>query len=344
MIDYMLVVANWTSTDSTAAADAVTAEAQARMPQTLKITGDPHGIDPQWHRARFAYTSIAYLFRRAGLSLIGAVQMASCVGYIALCVAMMLWLARSCTPWLTVAISGCVAVSRPFWEVLHLATPDGLYAALAVLALYLLIERGALVTGSLALIASVVARTDGAMLAVCVLGYLSFLAPTPVGMRWRLSVPVALVCAAIAVKFSPGAAYLSFWARHEGEPVSLGLYVRLLRKGLSVVPGSTLPLFVAVLLLQIYVATLLDSVKQRFHLSVAGVLLAAIAGRYMLFPWVEDRFFVAYYVAFIAIATRAARELIDARTTLHPSEEIRDQAVGVPGVQRATLRSSPSGD
>jgi hypothetical protein len=247
-----------------------------------------------------------------GISLLRATVLIPVLSYWVLGWFVFTWIARyTPMPWAAL-VSLLLMLTPPVWDLARWPTPDALSCMTLLLALYLILERKFLAPGLTILLASVYVRTDNALLVLTVVAYLSI-------VEKRLEKTKAMVLGALAIV---SVMLINHFAGDYGARM---LYYRAFIAP-AIAPGEITPNFG----FHDYVVALRSGVAGIIHgdfaafglMGVVGLLrrpsralldLTVItvcysAGRFVVFPLAEARYFVLFFaVTGILLASSISR-------------------------------------
>ncbi len=292
-----------------------------------------------FYRARVLHTATLALVRRAGVPRVRAAHAVSLGAFALLGVVILLWTARALPFWAAVLVALAFVHAPPLVNTASLATADMLAASVALLALYLLLERKAFAAGGAVLALSILARPDSIVLAVLLAAAFLLLArhqgPRVRSLGLFLGATLALYFAVQAYAGEYGwwpLFQISFVdkAVHPSELATvpdLGVYRDVLAQKLSEIPGGgyfeTEKAVTGTTLVFVYAAFALAALMLawgrqgradlRPHAALLVALLLACPARWLLFPQLWDRFFALFYAAVPLVLLSIAVRALDAR-------------------------------
>lgn len=292
----------------------------SRMPDMLAneytrtIAGSPRALMQQlpFYRIKPAYVRVLRVLFLLGVSPARATVLVSAAAYVCICLMAWAWLATVGSPGRRFVMASLVALSQPLLHLAGLTNPDALSTATVVLAFYLFLVRGRPGWAMLVLFVSVLVRSDNSFLCALFGVYLVW--------RWRRMAPArALVGAAGALA---ALTWVVVWHRVVGDyswrlmmyhsfiqpvilpadgmpPMSTTQLAKLWVGGLASLRYS--PVTLVLLLLAGGYAHRRTDPARRHEREAAQVLLVSIAVHFLVFPNLEERFFVAHMVVFSLI-------------------------------------------
>jgi hypothetical protein len=231
--------------------------------------------------------------------------------YAALCIVVWLWFG-GLSPGLRFACSTLIAISEPMLHIAGLDNPDALATLFVVSAFYVFVVHKRDGWAMLLLLASIVIRSDQVFLCAVFAGYLAWRERSSAPRKWLVPTAVALA----------GVAWVAIWHHHvgnygwrltmyhsflnplplpsEGVPyMSRTQLAKMWIGGLASLRYSSLSLS---LLLLVCAFALLRQGWQREARDAALVMTASIFVHALVFPNLEDRFFVAQFVVITAVS------------------------------------------
>lgn len=236
-----------------------------------------------------------------GIGLLRATVLISVLSYWLLGWMVLIWISRYVeAPWAAL-VSLLLLLTPPVWDLARWPMPDALSCLILLLALYLVLEKNDLAVGLTILLASVYIRTDNMLLVVTVLAYLSILNRTIEKTKAAVLVTVAVGSVFLINHFAGDyGAKLLYYRAFVGTPLAPGEFVARfgfhdylagLRNGVAAVMHGDFLLFA----LMGVVGFLRRPSRGIWGLMVVTVVYSA--GRFVLFPLVEDRYFALFFVA-----------------------------------------------
>jgi hypothetical protein len=280
-----------------------------------------------WYRQRPLFTLIGYAFHSAGLPLLRSVQVAAGLGFLGLNLMFLTWAVK----YLSANVGGALSclVCLNFWPVARLGTPDTMFAFSLLLAIYLLIEGCKPILCCCMLAASILVRSDGALLALGILFYAAFLADSERRLRLWIATLFAVLFVAEAFMISrfsghygwTALMYHSFFGGladpvHFRQTLSLKAYLKLLAAGLSSIPNSGVLAYIITFVVAWYAVVSRSLPRQRrFYLGLLACVSAGLAVRYLIFPSVTERHILPLSYLLIILAVRLAIEVHPKLTT-----------------------------
>lgn len=336
MVDYMALALEWGEDDPEVVHRRTFEIAEAELPPKLYqnfTTGDAYrvAVRSDWkafdanlgfHRGRFLYTLVVSALHGLGAPLTAATWYPNVLFWACTAVLVLAWALRhfSLAPASLLALG--VLYSPPVIAIVPTSSPDALAMFLIALGLYLLVEFRAFRWGAAVVSLAMLARTDFFLVAFGVAAGLFLLVKRPLRPSNRFLVAWLVVTTAIYALVSWKARDPGWWAVFDTPfkrvtsfdqvtPFSLTHYVRVLAVEIaslhyigydrapdgSWVRGSNFVLtYMAASVVGIVIAARSKLQELALHQAVLLGLVLATLGRYLLYPYFWDRYFVNLWV------------------------------------------------
>lgn len=280
------------------------------------------------------YGEVVNLFYKMGFSLPISTVLPSILSYIFIGSLLLYWLVSYLKILLASLISLLIMCSGAMISLAQLSTPDSLSAFLLLLSFYFIIERPSLTWIFSLMALSILARLDNIIPCACILSFL-FLSG-----KWQKKIQLKSYLLALSafiglyfgitittLKSFEGwnSLFYPAFIRHLNlsgtnyAGFSLTAYGELLySRAITALLHSNFPLFFLFLVLVLLPSSFRFR-KFTFNQQFAFLLGAIIVVRFMLFPDLDDRFNMAYYLLFIIIFARQYTHLLEAGQSDHLS-------------------------
>ena len=280
------------------------------------------------------YVEAVNLFYKMGFSLPRSTVLPSVISYIFIGSLLFYWLASWLKILSTLFISLLIMCSGSMISLAQLSTPDSLSAFLLLFSFYFIIEKPSLPWIFSLMALSVLARLDNIIPCAVILSFL-FLSG-----KWQKKVQLKFYLVAlfafiglylgitvITLKSFEGwnSLFYPAFIRHlnlsgtEYAGFSLTAYGELLySRAITALLHSNVTLFFLFLAL-VLLPSGFRFRKFTFNQQFSFLLGAIIVLRFILFPDLDDRFNMAYYLLFIIIFTRQYKSLLEAGQSNHLS-------------------------
>ena len=284
----------------------------------FKMSSDPAAFDEQlpFYVIKPLYTGLAYLFYNLGVSLPQATLVPSFISYLLIGLLLFYWLRIYLSLPITFVISLLIMVSSPLIEVAKLSSPDCLSAFLLLASFYFIIEKPSLWPTIMFMVLSVFARLDNIVTCLLILSIISL------SKKWykEISVKNFLLIAILfafcyfligLISYQYGWSiffYNNFAERlhpiyESTEYFSFKSYFRVMYEhAMSGINHSYLAIFLALLFLSFNERFALKklSFDKLFLLFIPIILVI----RFILYPDISDRFYIAFYLIIIVSLIR----------------------------------------
>jgi hypothetical protein len=296
------------------------------VPYRADVARDPSAFFEQlpFYRTRVLYCRVVYLLYRAGMNPVRAELLVAVASYLALSILFLLWMQRHLSAPMAAAVSLLVCASGPCFQVARLCTPDATTALFVCAGIYLFLERGSVV-GLFAMLALAITARSDAVLVGLLFSVQVFLFGGGQSWRMRALRGVASASAMLGTYAVLTWVYKPYgWAILFHHSFVRGLvhpaaaaavvdprdYVRALAEGVHVgiTQGGLLPFLLVLALGAVFYWPVRGRPAVRDPLlAVPLVLLAHTVARTLLFPMPDDRFYLAHYLVFSAVAVTMLR-------------------------------------
>lgn len=260
----------------------------SRQPE---LKADPQAFQDilRYHTLKPGYTGIARILYHLGVNPLAATWLPSLVSYFLLGILIFSWAKMQAPVPAAALFTFVITLSPPMMDLARYSSPDMLGALLSLAGLVLILQNNT-TWGTALLTMAILVRPDAILI----------LAPVAIVLAWtrKLSVGLAIVWLAAGLGLT---AYLFSDFRVAGEytfaEANLSERMHLYRDGLtSLLSSYTIPLVV------VGCFTLLLRRKSDLLSLLVWAALFSIAVRYLLHPFVEDRFHLPAYLI-ILLAT-----------------------------------------
>jgi len=262
------------------------------------------------------YVSFAYLCYKLGFSLIEATILPSVISYLLLGVLLFYWLSLYLRLSVSFIVSFLVMICSPLIEVAKLSTPDSLSAFLLVSSFYFILERPSLSFSILFMLLSIFARLDN-VIACVLMTSLSYFS-----RRWKrqmtrttffVIIGLFIACYVLitlkAKQYGWSVFFYNDFAAHlhplygSKAHFSITDYSRLMYEHLlSAINHSYFAIFMALLCLNFNGGLSLK--KLPFEKLFAALIPVILLSRFILYPDISDRFYVAWYVVILILLVK----------------------------------------
>ena len=236
-----------------------------------------------------------------GISLLRATVLISVLSYWLLGWVVFTWISRhSPKPWAAI-VSLVLMLTPPLWDLARWPMPDALSTLILVLALYWIFEKEFLALGLTVLLASVYVRTDNVLLALTVLAYLTIVNHAIEKTKAATLAAVAIVSMFLINHFAGDyGAKLLYYRAFIATPIAPGEmvaqfgfhdYIAALKSGLAVIVHGDFITF--------GLMGLVGLLRRpgRALLGLGAIAVVYSAGRFLVFPLAEGRYFGLFFVA-----------------------------------------------
>jgi hypothetical protein len=236
-----------------------------------------------------------------GTSLLRATVLISVSSYWLLGWVVLSWISRySPKPWAAL-VSLLLMLTPPLWDLARWPMPDALSCLILLLALYLILEKEFLAFGLTLLLASAYVRTDNVLLVLTVLAYLSIANDTIEKTKAAALAAVAIGSVFLINHFAGDyGAKLLYYRAFIATPIAPGEmvahfgfhdYIAALRSGVAVVLHGDFATFALMGLVGLLRR------PSRALLGLGAITVVYGAGRFVVFPLAEVRYFAPFFVA-----------------------------------------------
>ncbi|MGN6166457.1 MAG: hypothetical protein ACTHOF_18140 [Flavisolibacter sp.] len=262
------------------------------------------------------YTTLIYLFYKSGIDLPHATLFPSLLAYLLIGLLLFHWLSRYLSQVATCIVALLVMISPPLIEVAKTSSPDCLSAFCLFASFYFIIEKPFLKIAFVFMMISVFVRLDNILTCLLILSVIFF------SKRWDRKISFSnfffmiLSLLAVYIFISSMANqygwsiffYNNFASRlhpvyGSGEHFSLKSYGRVMYEHLlNGIKHSYITIFMTLLVLIFSKVSNLKNISfnHLFALLIPLILLL----RFILYPDISDRFYIAFYLIIIILLTK----------------------------------------
>ncbi|MEP7374655.1 MAG: hypothetical protein ABI675_14770 [Chitinophagaceae bacterium] len=269
------------------------------------------------------YIWLSYFFHKSGFSLPLSTVLPSIVAYLLTGLLVFHWLNIHHKLIFSFGAGLVIMFSSVMIEVARLSTPDGLSALFLLAAFYFILERPSLLFAFLFLTASVLSRLDNIILSGLLLSYLFFC------KKWAKKISlirylvmlgilaaVYVMVSGLAKEYNWSSFYYPDFVKyyHPGHPSQplfsisgyMALFYERVIMAILYTHASIFLLLVLIWLSMSYQGKFRDL---PFELLFCLILVFTIVIRFVLFPDLEDRFYVAYYLVILIMFMRQYKQV-----------------------------------
>ncbi len=284
----------------------------------FKMLSDPAAFNEQlpFYVIKPLYTGLAYLFYKLGVSLPQATLIPSFVSYLLIGLLLFHWLRIYLSLPIAFVTSLLIMVSSPLIEVAKLSTPDCLSTFLLLASFYFIIENPSLWLAIVFMVLSVFARLDNIVTCLLILGIISL------SRKWYKEISIKnfslmtilfvfsyFLIGLIAHQYGWSIFFYNNFAEHlhpmygSTEHFSVKSYFRLMYEHvMSGINHSYFAIFMALLFLNFNERVALKKLSfDKLFLLFTPVILFT---RFILYPDISDRFYIAFYLIIIVLLIR----------------------------------------
>ncbi len=283
-----------------------------------RMLNDPRAFNSQlpFYVIKPLYIGIAYLFYKLGVSLPQATLVPSFISYLLIGILLFHWLGVYLRFAITFAVSLLIMISSLLIDIAKTSSPDCLSALLLLGSFYFIIEKSSLWIAFILMAVSVFARLDNFLtgfLILCAI-YLSRKRGIKTSLKNFLSITALLIFCYLLVGFIAKQYSWSIFFYNDfadrlhpvygtGEHFSFRSYLRLMYEHiLSGIKHSYLALFMALLFLNFNRVFYLKELT--FELIFSLLIPLIIFIRFILYPEISDRFYIAFYLVIIILLAK----------------------------------------
>lgn len=242
------------------------------------------------------YCLAAYTWHRLGFSYRRSLDLVSVSSFVLFAVLVWFWSRLYLDEWWCAVFAGLLVISPPIYACSRLATPDALYLAFIALALYLLLETSRAAAGSLFLLLAIWVRPDALIVAGLFLCTFLFLKRIDF-VEWGAFCLLALLSYGVIRIFGGPYSWAVLFhnsfvgALTQPGNAILGVTPRMYLftmapNGWTLVKASSIALVFLIGILAIVLH------QRRSYRYITGIVLASEILHFLLFPSLENRFYV----------------------------------------------------
>jgi len=262
------------------------------------------------------YTSLAYLAYKAGFSLPRATLVPSFISYLLIGLLLFHWLSVYLRFSISFFVSLLMMISTPLIEVAKLSTPDCLSALLLLGSFYFIIEKPSLSLALVCMCLSVFARMDNIIscFLVATAIYVSKNWYRQLAFRIFLLIIILFIFCYIMVgliawQYGWSVVFYNDFARHlhpvygSKKHFAIGDYFRLMYEHImSAINRSYVAIFMALHALNFGKSFLQK--KPSFDKLFVFLIPVILFIRFILYPDISDRFYIAYYLLIVVLLVK----------------------------------------
>ena len=280
-----------------------------------------------FYRVRPIYIRLIAGLHRLGVTYVHAVQLVSALSFALFGILVFRWAAAYVSTRVAAIGSALLLVTPGSFAAARTGTPDMLSSVALLWGTYLLVERQRAVLGPVVLAASVWLRTDNSVYVGILLLWYAWARRPSVRISRALSIGllVAVLASVLGINYAAHTYGWRILMQNTAEAITAPAETvpsfgptGYLYTWVDVVDQTRETTFLAFIFLA-GLLLLAPPTPRKFR-ELTGVLLAAAAARLMLFPHIEDRYFVATY-GILGIAAMASLM----RTLGHSHPDSRDE-------------------
>jgi hypothetical protein len=260
------------------------------------------------------YIWASFIFYKAGFSLPMSTVLPSIISYLVVGLLLFHWLTKHHNLFFAFLAALLIMFSSVMIAVAGLSTPDFISALLVFTAFYFILEQPSILLAFLFLAGSVLARLDNIIVCLLVLSFLYFIKmPKRISIAQLVSMSVVLLgiyilVAAMTREYGWDMLYYSSFTKyydpeHQAHPsFSISSYLELFyQRTIMAIVHSHFWLFLLLVLIMIKPFFLQKIRSLPFELLFCILLVFTIILRFVLYPNLEDRFYIAYYLVILII-------------------------------------------
>lgn len=255
------------------------------------------------------YILILFILNKTGISAISGTFFLSAFSLFCTGLLFYKWTSRYLPEIYAVVFSALIILSPPFWTIGRYSTPDALSALVILLSFYVLIEKKNSLGALIILGIGILIRIDVALFAFFTVGFMHFTRNESVKISLSKTLISIVIIAGITVLISVFAgnfteSLVAFYNYGSTGADTTSNYFKKLVSGFSELRYSHISLFYAILILSLLKNSTLKNPKSDPSFQIVIMITVYILFRYMIFPTLEDRFFIAHYLILTIMALR----------------------------------------
>lgn len=269
------------------------------------------------------YVWSSYVFYKAGFTLPVSTVLPSIIAYLLIGLLLFHWLNRHHKLFFSFAAGLLMMVSSIMIEAARLSTPDCISAFFLLTAFYFILEKPSVLVAFLFLTVSLLVRLDNIVLSCLLVSFLFF------NRKWVKKIPIVqyvvmlavlaavyVMVSGLAKEYDWGSFYYPDFVKyyHPGHPsqssFSVSGYMALVYERMIMAILYTQFSFFLLLVL-IWLSTSYPGKFSTlpFELLFCILLIVTIFIRFVLFPDMENRFYIAYYLVILVMFIRQYKHL-----------------------------------
>jgi hypothetical protein len=240
----------------------------------------------------------------------------SILAYLLIGLLLLYWLAKYLNPFFSLTVSLLVMLSSFMVNISRVSTPDCISALFLLSAFYFIIESPSVIGMCAFFVLSVFARLDNVIVAIFILSFLFLSGKWPVRITLKQYIVMCFIiaCCYAGITFSinrPGwnVLYYPTFLHYTGSSygsasLSIHTYLSLaVSKIITSIVYSHFTLFVLMMLLVIYPPSMRIRALT-FNQLICLLFMLIMLIRFVLFPDLSDRFYIAYYLCTLILLTK----------------------------------------
>lgn len=278
------------------------------------------------------YTGFVYILYKCGLALTQATVLPSIIGYLLSSLLLFFWIKKYLKLPIAFILSIVTAYSIFMIGTAQTSSPDFISAFLLFASFYFIVEKPMILPVCILFLLSIITRADNILLCIVVISFLAFSGKwvRSISLKYYLIILACLLCCyyGVVASVSSYGWNRSFYPTFFGHlhldhsystTFSLKEYIALLySKAIIGVISSHLTIF---LLLEIFLlkdVTITTLKKLSFNQLFSALLVGIIFIRFILFPDISDRFYIAFYLfIIIAFVINYSNNILEKKTLVY---------------------------
>lgn len=299
----------------TAPAYALLTDSSNNYRKTMAINSTEFFKQLPYYYIKPLYIVFVYAFYKIGFPLTKATELPSIISFLFISILFYFWLKKYVPATIAFAIALMLMLSSPILMSLRSSTPDFLSAAFLFAALYFIAEKNKPWLTLLFFSLAIFTRLDNIIAAFFFFTLLTICQIPGRQISKKKFILFTTLCSVaclatifIASKFGWGSNYypvISYNTWHGTKPFSLQEYFTAFYENTANGLIYTHIFLFAVIAIYVLIPSWPLKFKSlQFHQLLACTILLLFAARYILFPGIDDRFYIAYYLVLALLAAK----------------------------------------
>jgi len=254
------------------------------------------------------YVFFVFILYRAGIPLVMATLIPSLASLLCMGLLFFFWLRKYLSPPYATIIASLIMLSPPFWVAARYSTADAFAALFVFSAFYFMIGKKKSIVALVLMLVATLVRLDLALLAIMMIAFMMI----PINQEGQISRVTAYTYSALVMVMAAtisfftgnfGANAIEYYNWGDATSNTAENYFRKLAEILLQLRYSHVTIFIAIAFMG-FMAHSLQNWKTNRDVWIVLLLLLYIIFHYLLYPGLDDRFFIAEYLILSVIGVK----------------------------------------